>query len=508
MPDHPLVQPDHRRLPERSDGHRRAWSGCSRGIETGAIGVVARDLTEPSPLALEVLSARPYAYLDDAPLEERRTQAVMGRRWLDAGAASDIGRLDADAIDRVRHRSLAGCRRMPMSCTMRLVWLGFLTEARRRRRGWSEWLVAAAARKACRAAGCASRPGCGSPQNACPIPGPVAARDARAHDRCAGRPRGAAWSREERPGRDRARQAGGAGAGNRRRAWQRRSEFRRRNRRSARGARDRRFRHARAFHAGAPAEEWCERRLLARIHRYTVKRLRGRNRAGRGARLHALSVRLAARRRGGPHGRAQRARRGRGSARRLRGAGRRMGNGDPAGPPGQLRSGVARRSMSRRAHRLGAAATAQRTANGSERRPAPVRSTPIALLPRRHVPLWAPLRDAGGADAADRRAAQAVADYLGEHGASFFDELVDGTRSAGAPRSKRRWPSWWRLGLVSSDSFGGLRALLVPVEPAQAGVRARRGRRRSAFGMESAGRWALARRTGTSNRRRRRRSST
>ena len=44
--------------------------------------VVTRELTEPSPLALEVLSARPYAFLDDAPLEERRTQAVM------AGACS------------------------------------------------------------------------------------------------------------------------------------------------------------------------------------------------------------------------------------------------------------------------------------------------------------------------------------------------------------------------------------------------------------------------------------
>ena len=41
------------------------------------------DLTEPSPLASEALSARPYAFLDDAPLEERRTQAVMARRWRD-----------------------------------------------------------------------------------------------------------------------------------------------------------------------------------------------------------------------------------------------------------------------------------------------------------------------------------------------------------------------------------------------------------------------------------------
>ena len=71
-------------------------------IESGEIRIVARDLTQPSPLSLEVLSARPYAYLDDAPLEERRTQAVMARRWLAPESAADIGRLDPDAIARVR----------------------------------------------------------------------------------------------------------------------------------------------------------------------------------------------------------------------------------------------------------------------------------------------------------------------------------------------------------------------------------------------------------------------
>ena len=73
-----------------------------RALEAGHIQVIARDLTEPSPLALEVLSARPYAYLDDAPLEERRTQAVMSRRWIDPESAADIGKLDPEAIARVR----------------------------------------------------------------------------------------------------------------------------------------------------------------------------------------------------------------------------------------------------------------------------------------------------------------------------------------------------------------------------------------------------------------------
>ncbi len=86
------------------------------------IRVVARDLTEPSPLALEVLSARPYAYLDDAPLEERRTQAVMGRRWLAPEEAEELGRLDAQAIARVRERSLARPGQCRRDCTTR--WTG------------------------------------------------------------------------------------------------------------------------------------------------------------------------------------------------------------------------------------------------------------------------------------------------------------------------------------------------------------------------------------------------
>ncbi len=55
---------------------------------------------------MEILSARPYAFLDDAPLEERRTQAVLSRRWSDADAqAGDLGALDAEAIARVREEA-------------------------------------------------------------------------------------------------------------------------------------------------------------------------------------------------------------------------------------------------------------------------------------------------------------------------------------------------------------------------------------------------------------------
>src|SRR5213082_483770 len=127
IPDHPLVRQAIRDcLEEAMDigGLERLL----RAVESGRIQVIARDLTEPSPLALEVLSARPYAFLDDAPLEERRTQAVMSRRWLDPQSAADLGRLDPEAIRRVREEAWPDAASAD-ELHDALLWLTFLTEA-------------------------------------------------------------------------------------------------------------------------------------------------------------------------------------------------------------------------------------------------------------------------------------------------------------------------------------------------------------------------------------------
>jgi len=97
LPDHPLVNQTVRDCLEEAmdfDGFARVLTR----IHAGEITCIARDTTEPSPLSHEILNARPYAFLDDAPLEERRTQAVMTRRT----ASGDLGKLDAAAIERVR----------------------------------------------------------------------------------------------------------------------------------------------------------------------------------------------------------------------------------------------------------------------------------------------------------------------------------------------------------------------------------------------------------------------
>src|SRR5262252_8843177 len=70
------------------------------GIESGRVTVVVRDTTEPSVLAHEILNGRPFTYLDDAPLEERRSRAVPLRRGLPV-QPHELARLDAAAIARV-----------------------------------------------------------------------------------------------------------------------------------------------------------------------------------------------------------------------------------------------------------------------------------------------------------------------------------------------------------------------------------------------------------------------
>ena len=70
------------------------------GIEAGLVNVVVRDTTEPSVLAHEILNGRPFTFLDDAPLEERRSRAVPLRRGLPV-QPHELARLDAAAIERV-----------------------------------------------------------------------------------------------------------------------------------------------------------------------------------------------------------------------------------------------------------------------------------------------------------------------------------------------------------------------------------------------------------------------
>ena len=100
VPDHPLVNQTVRDCLDEAMDFDGLTAVLTR-IHAGEVRCVSRDTPEPSAFAHEILNARPYAFLDDAPLEERRTQAVQTRMASDR-AGSEMSALDADAIERVR----------------------------------------------------------------------------------------------------------------------------------------------------------------------------------------------------------------------------------------------------------------------------------------------------------------------------------------------------------------------------------------------------------------------
>ncbi len=494
IPDHPIV---HQAIADclheamDVDGLERVLAG----IEGGAIRVIARELTEPSPLALEILSARPYAFLDDAPLEERRTQAVMARRWLDAETAADLGKLDPEAIARVRAEVCPEARNADELADA-LATLAFLSEAevdaRPDWRGFVEELCGA--RRATRVV-----LGEGSIHVAAErLPEfdavfPDARRSPAIEAPAEYRKPWARAAALVEIVRDRLQGLGPVtAAGLAAPLALPTAELEAALAKLEAEGSVMRGR----FSPDAAGLEWCERRLLARIHRYTVNRLR--------AEIEPVEARDFLRflfrwQRVAPEARVEGADAVAAIVSQLEGfeapaaawetelLPARVNEYDPAwldelslaGRVVWTRLSVARPS--------------------GERAPSPVRTTPIVLLARRNLGVWTALADAGEDGATLGPRAREVADFVGAHGASFFDEIVAGT---GLLRTQveEALGELTALGVVNADSFGGLRALLVPGDRrrgwAGRGQGERKRRRRTAlFGIEDAGRWALVRRS-------------
>jgi len=104
IPDHPLVREVMKDVLTEAldiDG----LTEVLRGIEQGRIRCLAVDTPVPSQFSHEILNANPYAYLDDAPLEERRARAVEMRRMLPASVLEEVGALDPTAIAQVQREA-------------------------------------------------------------------------------------------------------------------------------------------------------------------------------------------------------------------------------------------------------------------------------------------------------------------------------------------------------------------------------------------------------------------
>ncbi|MEJ1975506.1 MAG: hypothetical protein WDN49_04895 [Acetobacteraceae bacterium] len=486
VPDHPLTdQAIADCLHEAMD--IEGLEALLRRIEAGDVRVVACDLTQPSPLALEVLSARPHAFLDDAPLEERRTQAVMARRWHAPQSASELGRLDADAITRGARRCLARPHQ---------------------RRG--------VARRSALAR-LPDREGGGGGSGLGPMagsPGPRQARHmpenvrgdivgpGRAADSVPG---GLAGARLQPPIAPPASQAGAIAARDPAlvEILRGRLEGLGPTTQTALAAslgldseaiggalvaletegtllRGR-------FSPGVNDEQWCDRRLLARIHHFTIRRLR--------SEIEPVAARDFLRFLFAWQHVAQDTRLQGPAALRLRWPPwrgfeapanaweteilpARVSDYEPAWLDAQCLAG--RSTWAR--------LIPPTAGNGEPRGRIPVRSAPISLLERRKTPLWMSLAPAGTAVAPSPRA-QSVLDCLAAKGALFFDELAE---TAGLLRShvEESLGELVTLGRVSSDSFGGLRALLVPAGQRKSSSGAKRRGRVLPFEMESGGRWA------------------
>ena len=549
IPDHPLVeQTIADALTEAMDVE--GLEALVARLAGGEIRVVARDLTEPSPLAAEVLDARPYAFLDDAPLEERRTRAVSMRRALDPESAADVGRLDPEAIERVREEAWPEAA-TPDELHDALVVLGFATAAEG---------VAGRAADSAGAAGLAAGRSMNPASNAETVAGHRPVDSADAADAAPVRPANLADAARriangERPGwsacfdalvasgratRFRPPRGGpvlwcaaerlasiesALGDGRADPPLALPEELRDAPGRdgalaellrarlgclgpvtAARLARDLGLAPVDVevalvaleaegcvlrgrFTGSAASTEWCDRRLLARIHRYTLGRLRREIEPATRAELMRFLF----------------------DWQRVRPDDRRQGYEALAAVAAEL-EGFAAPAAAWEAEILPARiadfapemldrlclagrASWARPAPPNRETPGrsfgPIRSTPIALLSRRHAPLW--LAPAAGdafvpgntnvPPASLSPGARNVLSYLRTRGASFFDDLLAGT-GARAPDAAAALGELITHGLVSADGFAGLRAFT--------GASARR-----LHAVAEAGRWACVPRRAT-----------
>jgi ATP-dependent helicase Lhr and Lhr-like helicase len=491
IPDHPLVrQTLFDSLHEAMDVD--GLVALLRAMEHGQVQVITRDLPQPSPLAQEILRARPYAYLDDAPLEERRTQAVAARRWLDPESAAQLAALDPAAIELVRNEA----RPAPETADElhdALMLLGVMDANASADAGVASALDAAFAELVGAGRACELATSERSfrvaveqlPMLSVLYPGSVASPSLPIPAEYANRE----WQRGEALAellRGQLQAAGPTSASEMASAL----ALPRAAIESALCALESEgFVLRGQFTAGAQCAadgqqtEWCERRLLARIHRYTIKSLRAEIEPVASADfmrflLDWQGVTVLPR----PQGADSLAR----IIEQLEGFEVAAIAWESDVLPARLQDydGGWLDSLC-----LSGRAFWTRLVPPDSATAAPVRATPMALLTRGNRALWQQLSAARRQPAQLSANAAAMAEYLQRHGASFYDEIAHGAGLLPA-QAETALSELVAAGVASADSFGGLRALLLPMQR----KRQARGRRAGQIGLEEAGRWCLVRR--------------
>ena len=523
IPDHPLVkQTIDDCLTEAMDID--GLEEVLRRIGHGEIRCIARDLPEPSPLAAEILNARPYAFLDNAPLEERRTQAVYTRRASERNGSDGLGVLDAAAIEKVKTEAWPEATN-PDELHDALMLIGAMPPEeieRSARDGDAEEFVSTlvAENRATRILVSLER-GDPATKTFClaaerlpmlrPIyPNAICEPELVLPDSVLGK------------------------------AWERTDAIREliRGRMEVCGPITvRELAHTLAlqeadidaallaleaegfvlrgkFHPGAIVEatpssrgvtiqrgggaasteqEWCDRRLLARIHRLTIDRLRSEIQP---VSIHDFYRFLFAWQRADQEYRTEGLEGLQSILEQLDGCELPLAAWESAVLPARVTDydpeWLDRLCFSGRVG-WGRLSTPQ---NSNGRASAPLRTSPIALYLRENLTDWLALTSPNWATDLSVNS-QAVFEALQSGGALFFSELVN--RSALLPSQVEEALSQLAaLGLVTSDSFDGLRALLVPSNkrPTFGRNPTKRRRRTNLASIEFAGRWSLLARSG------------
>ncbi|MEX2470377.1 MAG: DEAD/DEAH box helicase [Pseudohongiellaceae bacterium] len=521
IPDHPLVnQTVADCLTEAMD--IAELESLIGDIENDRLTLVAMDLREPSPFAQEIINARPYAFLDDAPFEERRTNAIRHRSWADPAETRDYSELDFEAIERVKSEAWPQFRDAEElhDALFSLVCMTDAEYARHECARFSAPLIASKRILQTELGGqslwiASERSGCFKALNPAlvipdALPANLLAREwtpaEAARELVRGRLEGLGPVTAVQLAQDSGLDTDTVNAAL---VALEVEGF----------AFQGRFTPAARQAATPDTVEWCERRLLQRIHRYTIDSHR---KAIQPVSLEVFTEFLFQRHQLLPAAAAAANNGERGE----RGEQGKYGGNEANGPAldGQTRlqntlnllDGVAAPAGSWEADlyparipgydpnwldvlcisgrvvwgRYGLPQPSPR--NLARRRHAgPVRNTPITIAARQNLDLWRALAGAQYSEA-ERPDCGAVASRieadLHEHGASFFDQIQSRSGLLRA-QIEEGLAELVSSGRVSSDSFTGLRALLTPNNRKPGSGRRRT--RRVMFGVADAGRWSL-----------------
>jgi len=497
IPSHPLVDQTVKDCLEEAmdiDGLERLLTS----IERNEKNLFARDVIEASPLSQEILNARPYAYLDDAPLEERRTRAVFQRRWLDPETASDMGKLDQSAIDRVRDEVWPEPRNAD-ELHDALVELGFLTEAEGA--AWQEFFAELNADR--RAAVMTVGPGKKLwvaaerlPQLQANYPEaqlepPIVAPESVSR---------MAWTPEDALVEIIRGRLEGLGPVTVEQLIDSSGLSKLEIETALLRLEAEGFVIRGKFTPGTTETEWSARRLLARIHSYTLNRLRQEIEPVASSDFIRF---LLAWQKVTPDHQMEGPESLKAIIEQLEGVEApaaawegellpaRMVEYDPAWLDALCLSGEV---VWARLTPL----TRSTTENGERSRGSgPVRNTPIALLRRKNFVLWSSVfpQPAPASSSEFSTTTQTVYDYLMTRGASFFTDIVDNTKLLRS-QVEEALAELVANGIVVSDSFAGLRALLTPGSR-KTQAASRRKHRQPVYEMSSAGRWSILQRNAT-----------